>query len=317
MESGVTQWNKKTEVDWLKYTVQPPLGLTKGHYYYAENFFGANNWSTGHNGKLRLVVDDEGRFVFVEFDEIAMQNYYCQYFEGEHKRRSDYGIWQASKERQVKAGVVLADGMLHVEKQIMDRQSLEGEFELLTGASGSMRNMLPLVKELSEAVKTPSKQLYYGIAEDFGYGLTGWLQVIVEDGKIVSCMYDEVFADTQDQIMYPELKQYYRQSKYFSPCFEEPFPPGWNLHAYLISFRGLMNCLNARVVETQDMFNIEGLMHVDGEDLGVIWDRTSAWDRPISPFVKGKPRPRYAVWNNYLGLAKKLHDAMAADGVLK
>lgn len=315
MENQVAKWNEREEVAWLKYTVQPPLGVVKGDYYYAENFFGVQPWTKGHNGQLRVVKDDTGKIVFVEFDEITMDNYYNHYFDSRHKRRSDYGLWQASKERQAKAGIVLVDGMAHVERQILERQSLEGDFDLLTGASGSMRNILPLVAELAEAVKAPSGKRYYGIAEKFGYGLTGWLQVVTENGKIVSCLYDEVFADTKDEISYPELKQYFRQSKYFSPCFEEPFPPGWNLHAWLISFRGLMDCLNARVVETQNLLDIDGLMHVDGEDLGAVWDRTSQWDRPISPFVKGKPRPRCPVWNNYLGLAKKLIPVMETDGV--
>ena len=52
----------------------------------------------------------------------------------------------------------------------------------------------------------------------------------------------------------------------------------------------------------------------DGEELGVLWDRNSKWDRPISPYVPGKPRPRYPIWNNYLGLARKLKEEMERDG---
>ena len=314
MENRTIQWHPSDEVEWLKYTVQPPLGITKGDYYFAENHFGTKSWTKGQNGQLRLVKDASGAIVFVEFDAVTMDKYYCHYFDGQNKRRSGYGIWQASKERQAKLGVVLVNGMLYVENQIKERQSLEGDFDLLTGASGSMKNMLSLIADLRETIKQPSSKKYYGLAEDFGYGLTGWLQVIVEDGKILSCLYDEVFADHRDDILYPELKQYYKQSKYYSPCFEEPFPPGWNLHAYLISFRGLMDCLNEQVIRNQDLLNIEGLMHVDGEDLGVLWDRNSKWDRPISPYVPGKPRPRYPIWNNYLGLARKLKEEMERDG---
>ncbi|MDO4296307.1 MAG: hypothetical protein Q4D90_09165 [bacterium] len=203
----LVEWNQREEVDWLKYTVQPPLGITTGDYYVARKEFGGSEDVSGHHGRLEVVVKD-GELVFVEFNEIAMDAYYNQYFSGRDKKRSDYGIWQASKPRQLKAGVVLADGLQFVEAQIKERQSLEGEFELLAGASGSMKNMLPMAAELVEKIKEPSEQKYYGIAEDFGYGITGWLQVIVEKDRICSCHYDEVFADHQEEIWFPEMKRY-------------------------------------------------------------------------------------------------------------
>lgn len=315
-ERRETDWDQRREVEWLQYSIQPPPGLLKGEYYLAEREFGMATWTPGHHGRLEVVKGEKGELLFVEFNEQCMDMYYCQYFSKMDKRRSDYGIWQASKERQRKLGIVLADGMRHVEKQILQRQSLAGEFELLTGASGSMRQMLPLAQQLAETLAAPSGKRYYSLAESFGYGLTGWLRVVAEKGSILSCQYDEVFADHQEEIWYPELKRYYKQSKCCSPCFEEPFPPGWNIHAWLIGFRDMMNILNQRVVETQNLLDIDGLPHVDGENLGPVWNRHSPWDKPIEPYVKGKPRPRHPAWDNYLALAEKLLAEMKKDGVL-
>ncbi len=42
---------------------------------------------------------------------------------------------------------------------------------------------------------------------------------------IRSCRFDEIFADNEEDIVHPELKKYYRQSKYDCPAYEDPFPP--------------------------------------------------------------------------------------------
>lgn len=315
-ERKTAPWDEREEIEWLQYTVQPPAGLLKGEYYRQEMEFGMAQWTPGHHGTLEVVKDEAGKIIFVEFNERCMDMYYCQYFSNIDKRRSDYGIWQASKERQRKLGIVLADGMRHVEEQILQRQSLDGEFDLLTGASGSMRQMLAMAKTMNETIDRPSGQRYYSLSEDFGYGITGWLRVVTQDGKITLCQYDEVLADHQKDIWYPELKRFYRQSKCCSPCFEEPFPPGWNVHAWLIGFRDIMKILSAHVLETQNLLDIEGLPHTDGENLGPVWDRKDIWDRPIEPYVKGKPRPRHPAWDNYLRLATRLEGEMKKDGAL-
>lgn len=301
----IMPWNEREEVPWLKYTVQPPLGSFEGSYYHAERRFGKTDWSDGHQGALTVVKGDDGSILFAEFNETAMEGYYNRYFEGADKRRSDYGIWQASVPRQAAAGVVLTDGLLHVERQILSRQSLRGDFDMLTGASNSMRGLLPLVKELAEKIDADSDSRYYSAAEDFGYGITGWLQVVVKNGRIVSCFYDEIFADTQKEIWYPELKRYYRQSKYHSPCFEEPNIPGWQKHGFFIGFRRLMDLLNERVTESQDLLNIDGLKHTDGRNIGAVWDRHTENERPIADH--GTP-VRYPVWDNYLKLAEQIQE---------
>lgn len=301
----IVEWNQRKEVDWLKYTIQPPLGFIAGDYYRAEKEFGGAGDVRGHMGRLEVVCS-QGKILFVEFNETAMEAYYNQYFTRKDKRRSDYGIWQSSKERLREGGVVLADGMLHVEAQILERQSLEGEFQVLTGASGSMKNMLPMASEIAVQMKEPSPKKYFGIAEDFGYGITGWLQVVVEDGNIISCHYDEVFGDHQADIRFPELKRYYKQSKYHSPCYQDPFPRGWDRHVWNINFKTLMDLLEKRVIETQDLLNIDGLPYLDGENQGVMWDT----DQPFADPIRNGGPVRYPSYNNYLYLAGKLKKEM-------
>lgn len=301
-------WNQREEVDWLKYSVQPPLGLIVGDYYVARREFGAPPGVRGHQGSLEVVCE-AGEIRFVEFNEIAMDAYYNQYFSSIDKRRSDYGIWQASKPRQAAAGVVLADGLRHVEAQIMARQSLLGDFDLLTGASGSMKNMLPMAAELAEQIARPSGARYYGIAEAFGYGLTGWLRVVVENGRMTACRYDEILADHQAQIRYPELRQYYRQSKYHSPCYQDPFPPGWDRHAWNLSFRALMDMLEQRALAAQSLDVVDDLPYAQGKNLGPLWDREGPGAEPAT----NVDAIRYPAWDNYLRLAEKLTAALPAQ----
>jgi len=302
-------WNERKEVEWLNYTVQPPKGFLTGDYYKAEKEFGAPEGMEGHHGTLEVVCQD-GKIVFVEFNEKTMPGYYNQYFGGIDKRRSDYGIWQASKARQAKAGVVLADGMAYIEAQIMEQQSLTGEFKFLTGASGSMKNMLPMATQLAEEVKTPSHRKIYSLSEDFGYGITGWLKVIIEDdNKIVDFSYDEIFADHQEPINYPELKRYYKQSKYHSPCYQDPFAPGWDRHCWNCSFRAIMDQLKERVLDCQDLFNIDGLIYTDGVNMGAIWDSKEQYTEPYT----NNTAVRYPAYDNYLRMVGKLAEHLPSQ----
>ncbi len=299
------KWNQREEVDWLNYTVQPPLGILVGDYYCAQNEFGNPPGMGGHHGICEVVCEN-GNILYVEFNEWAMDAYYNQYFSNVEKRRSDYGIWQASKPRQARAGVVLIDGMAFVEAQIMKQQRLNGDFELLTGASGSMRSLIPLAHQLAEQIYTPSSKRFYGIAEDFGYGQTGWLRIIIQDNKIISVRYDEIFADHQADIAYPELKRYYKQSKYASPCYQDPFAPGWDRHCWNASFRALVDALSARVIQTQSLFDIDGLNYTDGINLGPLWNATEQFSEPIT----NSTPVRYPSYDNYLYLARKLCKVM-------
>lgn len=266
----------------LFWTVQPPKGLVKGHYYRAENWFAPHfEGDEGYHGVLEVVCRD-GQLKLVEFNEFNSSSYYIRLYQNVSKRRSGYGFFQATKERTAASGVVLVNGLWHLEQQMLRENRLTGDFDLLTGASNSIRrSMLPLAEEIAEQLSRPSDILYYGIAETVEPGLTGWLQVEYAKGRILSSFYDEVFADRPEEIADPELKPYYRQSKYH--CLEYISTAG-------IGFNTLTDLRRSQVEKTQRLTDISGL-----------------------PFTEGEKRA--AEWDHYLPLAQKLEEEMRADGL--
>ena len=269
-------------LDRLFWTVQPPMGLVKGDYYRAENWFAPHfPGDKGYHGILEVVRRD-GTLQMVEFNEINNPTYYIRRYQGVSKRLSDYGFLQATKERTAKSGVVLVNGLTHLEEQMVAENRLTGEFDLLTGASNSIkRSMLPLAEEIAGRLDKPSGQVYYGLSQAVEPGVTGRLQIVLEAGKIISCAYDEIFADRQEEIEDPELKPYYRQSKYHCPDYISTIGAGFN---------SIFDLLSARVLETQSLTDLTGL-----------------------PFTEEPKRAKE--WDNYLELARRMEDALAADGL--
>ena len=270
-------------LDRLFWTVQPPMGLVKGDYYRAENWFAPHfPGDKGYHGILEVVRRD-GTLQMVEFNEINNPTYYIRRYQGVSKRLSDYGFLQATKERTAKSGVVLVNGLTHLEEQMVAENRLTGEFDLLTGASNSIkRSMLPLAEEIAGRLDKPSGQVYYGLSQAVEPGVTGRLQIVLEAGKIISCAYDEIFADRQEEIEDPELKPYYRQSKYHCPDYISTIGAGFNHADYRL--------ISARVLETQSLTDLTGL-----------------------PFTEEPKRAKE--WDNYLELARRMEDALAADGL--
>lgn len=269
-------------LDQLFWTVQPPMGLVKGDYYRAENWFAPHfPGDKGYHGILEVVQED-GRIRMVEFNEINNPTYYIKRYQGVSKRLSDYGFLQATKERTAKSGVVLVNGLTHLETQMVAENRLTGAFDLLAGASNSIkRSMLPLAQEIAERLAAPSGQRYYGYAEQVEPGVTGRLQVVLEGGKIVSLAYDEIFADRQEDIPDPELKPYYRQSKYHAPDYISTIGAGFN---------SIVDLLAQQVLRTQSLTDLTGL-----------------------PFTEEPKRARE--WDNYLTLARKVEAALRSDGI--
>lgn len=266
----------------LEYSAQPKLGIIKGDYYKNEKRF-----RQGHLGTLE-VVKDNGKIVLVEFNEITRPNYYNRYFQNVSKRYSSYNFKMFEGK-----GAAWIQGVLKAEKQMVDEQRLTGKFDLVAGASNSIeQSMVPLAAELEPSTHSPSTSKYYSIAEELGNGLTGRLKVIVENGKIVSCRYDEIFADSPKDIKPGKFKKYFKQSKYESVDYDEPSRIGFNIQ---------MDALNEKVVATQDLFDLSGLPAT--EDSG--------------DYKKSGYTTRNTAWDNYLKLADKLHKEMLKDGVLK
>ena len=100
---------------------------------------------------------------------------------------------------------------------MQEKQSLSGEFDRVARASGSVKKLLTFAAKLDKELDEPSSKKLYSYSEDYGYGLTGWLKVVVENGRIRSCRFDEIFADNEEDIVHPELKRNSAQSNTTSP----------------------------------------------------------------------------------------------------
>ncbi len=265
----------------LAWDIQPPLGIVKGDYYYAEERF-----RQGHMGMLEIVKQDDA-IVYVEFNEITRPNYYERFYQNVPKRLSEYNFTMGDKK-----GAAWVQSVVAVEQQMIDEQRVIGEFDAVSGASNSInQSMVPLAEKLVDEMEAPSDQQYYAIAEKVGGGLTGFVQVVLKDGKIQSVRYDEIFANHPDEIEDPALKAFYRQSKYESVRYQEPSRIGFNVQ---------MDALNKKVSETQDLLDLSGLPSTD-----------ESGDYASSGFTI-----RNDAWDNYLHLAGKLLEEMQADGVL-
>lgn len=271
-------WAEVPETD-LEWDVQPELGIIKGDYYSTEERF-----RQGHLGILEVVKNEED-IVNVEFNEYTRPNYYHRYFQNVPKRLSEYNFTMGAKK-----GAAWIQSVVLVEDQMLEEQRITGEFDTISGASNSInQSMLPLAEKIATKLEKPSNQKYYSIAEKLDGGLTGYLKVVIEDKKIVSAKYDEIFANTPEEIEEPALKKYYRQSKYESVEYEEPSRIGFNVQ---------MDALNEKVVETQDLLDLKGLPSTD-----------ESGDYASSGFTV-----RNESWDNYLKLAEKLNEEIKKDG---
>lgn len=264
------------------WTVQPKEGVVKGDYYKIEERF-----RQGHLGTLE-VVKNNGKLVHVEFNELTRPNYYNRFYQNVSKRLSPYNFSMAEK-----SGAAWIEGVLVAENQMIKEQRLTGTFDKVAGASNSIQqSMVPLAEKLNSQMDKKSDSKYYSVSENFGNGLTGVLKVIVEKGKIVECKYDEIFADTKDEIKDKNLKEFYRQSKYWSIMYDEPSRIGFNVQ---------MDALNDKVVKTQNLLDLTGL---------------PATERSGNYKQSGFTR-RNTAWDNYLKLAEKMKNELEKDKVLK
>lgn len=264
------------------WTVQPKEGVVKGDYYKIEERF-----RQGHLGTLE-VVKNNGKLVHIEFNELTRPNYYNRFYQNISKRLSPYNFSMAEK-----SGVAWIEGVLVAENQMIKEQRLTGTFDMVAGASNSIQqSMVPLAEKLNTQMDKKSDSKYYSVSENFGNGLTGVLKVIIEKGKIVECRYDEIFADSKDEIKDKKLKEFYRQSKYWSIMYDEPSRIGFNVQ---------MDALNDKVVKTQNLLDLTDLPATE-----------KSGNYKQSGFTR-----RNTAWDNYLKLAEKMKNELEKDKVLK
>lgn len=266
---------RETDREW---SAQPELGLVKGDYYYTEERF-----RQGHLGTFELVkYDDE--IVHVQFDEMTRPNYYNRFYQDVPKRLSEYNFDMGDIK-----GTAWIESVELVEKQMLEEQRITGDFEVVTGASNSInQSMLPLAEDIKAALNEETSLYYYGLAEDLGNGLTAYLKVILDGDSIVDVRYDEIFADDPDLIEAPELKPFYRQSKYQSVLYDEPSRIGFNVQ---------MDALKEKVVETQNLLDLTELPAID-----------ESGDYQSAGFTI-----RNDAWDNYLRLAEQIENEIEND----
>lgn len=264
------------------WSVQPQLGLLKGNYFREEELF-----RQGHLGVLEVVTNDAGELIHVYFNELCRGNYYNRYYQNVPKRMSDYNFTMG-----VKKGAGWIQGVISAEQQILANQSLTAEVDTVSGASNSvLQSLMPLAAKIDARLAEGTKAKYYSYAEVLGGGLTGKIEVVVEDGLITRVHYDEIFADTPEEIENEAFKNLYRQSKYESVTFDEPSRIGFNVQ---------IDLLNELVKETQDLFDIHTLPATS--DTG---------DYANTGFTI-----RNTAWDNYLRMAQIVYDEMIKDGVI-
>lgn len=274
-DSGQTTYDKG-------WTVQPKIGITKGDYYKMEELF-----RQGHISTLEVVMQDD-HYELIEFNETTRPNYYTRLFANVPKRMSEYNFDMGEKE-----GAAWIQGIILAENQMMENQDLKQNVDLVSGASISVKNsFMPMAAKMNdEVIPQGTTQKYYSIAETLGGGLTGKLDLVIDDGKIIECRYDEIFADEPEQIEDYRLKKYYRQSKYQSVLYVD---------SSRLGFAYIFDALNEHVIETQDLFDIKDMPAAGAEG-----------DFAKTGFTDYSPS-----WDNYLKLAQKLHDEMTIDKVL-
>lgn len=251
----------------------PNEGIISGDYYRVEKIS-----DTGKSASLEAVVRDS-QLIKVEYNEVGGRDSSRRYNQGLSKRFSEYNF---NMMEQGDEGVSWAEVVLDIEKQMIQKQSLTGDFDMIAGCTHSIElSMLPLAEKLERKMEDSSRQRYYELTKNLGGGLYGNLRVITEEGRIISCRYDELFAPKKNDIIYKDLKRFYRQSKYNSMEYGDPSGIGFNLQ---------MDELNKRVVSTQNLLDIQGL--------------PATTDNP----ERGKKRN--VAWDNYIVLAKILSKEM-------
>jgi uncharacterized protein with FMN-binding domain len=291
----------------LEWSVQPQPGMLKGNYFYEEERF-----RQGHMGSLFAVTDDSGKLLLVEFNETGRPNYYTRFYQNVPKRMSEYNFSMGSKKGAawIQSTRLMEELMVSEDKLLFDlnpdydpelankydqpNRLKYADLDVVSGASNSIQqSMIPLAARLNERTAAPGGLYFYQYAEKLtgeNDGLTALLRFVVDsEGNIVDSYYDEIFADSKEEIADGNLKKFYRQSKYQSVLFEEPARIGFN-----ISF----DALEDHLIAGGSMFDI-----VDLPATGA----TGSY--ALTGFTK-----RNTAWDNYLRLARILHDEMIADG---
>lgn len=209
------------------WSVQAPVGIVTGEYYRLDKRFNEGEHQDKEDpddyflGTADLVVSD-GTIRHIEFDEIPAASYYNERWASQTKRRSGYAFFQAGVPRTDVTLVTWVNGQTFLEWQILFHNSLDPIFDTVYGSSNSGRDVfVPAARELAQMVQEPSGRYYIGISLPDGEGVSPRLQLVFEGERLVEARYDEIFADRSEDIADPEMRRFFRQSKYDSVDWRE------------------------------------------------------------------------------------------------
>ncbi|MGL4383009.1 MAG: hypothetical protein ACRCTA_04765, partial [Bacilli bacterium] len=144
----ITQEEKEELMHW---SIQPPMGLIEGEYYYGEIDF------NGNYKAMASVVYDNELIVHVELDEVAPANYYEKTWANQPKRTSGYTFFQAANERTTRSLVTWVNGVTYLEWQVLHANKLDLDYQTVNGSANSARDgFIPLLKGMADVVNIPS-----------------------------------------------------------------------------------------------------------------------------------------------------------------
>lgn len=202
----------------MKWSGRPKIGLIEGDYT-----FDSLNFNGGYLATVAIIQDSKTKdIISVRFDEKAPENYYAPEWQNQTKRTSGYANWQMENERTDVSLVTIVNAMTYLESQVLENNSVTGNFKNPKGASTSaVEGFIPLLAQVEPKLKSTSPLKIISVTRELGGGIFGSLQVVYnkETNKIVDFHYDEFFADEKGEITEETLQKYYRQSKYQSPSY--------------------------------------------------------------------------------------------------
>ncbi|MEG0415977.1 MAG: hypothetical protein RR565_07540 [Erysipelothrix sp.] len=232
----------------MKWSGRPDVGIIQGDFYYDSLYFNG-----GYLATLSIVKDPSAdRIIHVHLDERAPWDYFAVAWQNQTKRTSGYANWQMQNERTNVSLVTIVNTMTYLEHQVIEQNSVSGNFKTPEGSSTSgSKGFIPLLRQIEPKLNQESSQTMISVTQDVDAGLYASMQVVYDKNSdnIVDLHYDEYFADEKELIDDPNLKIYYRQSKYQSPIYIDHVDKSFkaNVDSYRSNSKG-----NTELAESED-----------------------------------------------------------------
>ena len=130
---------------------------------------------------------------------------------------------------------------------MLENNRLTGDFDLLTGASNSLkRAFLPLAQRIAARLDGPPDADYLSSCREYEPGLRHRIQVFYAPGRatLLGFDFDGFFAPQPEAIANPAYRPFYRQSLRAAPDYQSSVGVGFDRYA---------SYLEERVLATQSL----------------------------------------------------------------